>query len=149
LLAAGASLEPLPLVAAALATILVVRQSALLLSAARERRAQDLNDRVSVIAAGRARLRPTLLSAVAMIAAIVPVALANGGAEGLHRTLVIGLIGGILTSSAVSLLVVPPLYATLEDAMSVLATRYRARLARRERRIRTLPRADDEGVMSA
>ena len=146
-LLAGRSLSPLTLVAGGFVGLVVVRQSVQLLAAARARRAHDLNDRVSLIEAGRGRLRPTLISGVAMVAAVLPVTLSGGEAAGVQRPLGIALVGGILMSLVVTLLVVPALYAAFEDGASVLTARLRTRLPHSERRIRTLPRVDDEGVV--
>jgi multidrug efflux pump subunit AcrB len=140
--------ELLTLIAGAFLTVLVVRHGVQLLTAYRDRRTHDANDRVSLIEAGRARLRPTFISAVAMIGVLATVALASG-TPAVHRSLAIALVGGVVASCVATLVVIPAVYAVLEDIALVFATRFRASLALGKRRIGALPGADDEGVMGS
>jgi multidrug efflux pump subunit AcrB len=149
LLITGTRLDVLTLIAGALLAILVVRHGVQLLAAYRDRRAHDANDRVSLIEAGRARLRPTFISGVAMIGALVPIALAPDGPGGVSHSIAIALVGGVMASWVATLVVVPASYAVLEDVALVLATGLRASLARGKRRIRPLPGADDQGVVGS
>ena len=145
LLLTGSRLDVPALMAGAFVTVLVVRFGVQLLAAYRDRRAHDPNDRVSLIEAGRVRLRPTFISAVAMAGALLPLGLVSGA----HRSLAIALVGGVIGASVAVLVVTPTTYALLKDVALVLATRFRAALALGKRRIRSLPRTDDEGVMGS
>ena len=149
LLVTGARFDVLTLIAGALLAVLVVRHGIQLLTAYRYRRTHDANDRVSLIEAGRARLRPTFIGVVAMIGALAPVALASGLPTGVNRSLAIALIGGVIASAVGTLVVIPAAYAVLEDVALVLATRFRASLALGKRRVRSLPGTDDEGVVGS
>jgi len=137
----------LPLIAGAFLTVLVVRHGVQVLGAYEDRRAHDLNARVSLIEAGRGRLRPTVMSVCALVAALVPLGFIEGTPSGIHRALVIALAGGVVTSAIATLYVLPAVHVLLEDAALVLGARLRARLPRGKRGIRVLPGADDHGVV--
>jgi len=149
LLVTGTRFDVLTLVAGAFLTVLVVRHGVQFLATYRDRRAHDANDRVSLIEAGRARLRPAFIGAIAMLGTSAAVALASGTREGVHRSVAVALMGGVVASSIATLVVVPATYAVLEDAALVLTSRFRAGLALGKRRIRSLPGADDEGVVGS
>jgi HAE1 family hydrophobic/amphiphilic exporter-1 len=72
----------------------------------------------AVMAAGRARLRPILMTALATIFALLPLALglAGGGNGLISSSLAITVIGGLATSTFLTLLVVPVGYSVLESA---------------------------------
>src|SRR5215207_7752432 len=74
----------------------------------------------AVMAAGRARLRPILMTALATIFALLPLALglAGGGNGLISSSLAITVIGGLATSTFLTLLVVPVGYSVLESARS-------------------------------
>jgi multidrug efflux pump subunit AcrB len=149
LLVTGTRFDLLTLIAGAFLSVLVVRHGVQLLTLYRDRRAHGANDRVSLIEAGRGRLRPTFISTVTMVGALALVALTSGTPTGVHRSVAIALVGGVIASSFATLVVVPAAYAVLEDAALVLASRFRAGLALAKRRIRPLPGADDQGVVGS
>jgi len=74
----------------------------------------------AIVAAGRARLRPILMTALATIFALLPLALglAGGGSELVSSSLAVTVIGGLLTSTFLTLLVVPVGYSLLERRRS-------------------------------
>jgi hydrophobic/amphiphilic exporter-1 (mainly G- bacteria), HAE1 family len=71
----------------------------------------------AILAAGRARLRPILMTAFATIFALMPLALGlSGGGNGLiSSSLAITVVGGLATSTFLTLLVVPVGYSLLES----------------------------------
>jgi len=79
-----------------------------------ERRAGKLR-RDAVLAAGRIRLRPILMTTLAMIFGMIPLALGLG--EGGEQRAPMGqaVIGGVITSSLLTLIVVPVIYTYLDD----------------------------------
>ncbi|HEX2098138.1 MAG TPA: efflux RND transporter permease subunit [Rubrobacteraceae bacterium] len=74
----------------------------------------------AVVVAGQTRLRPILMTALATIFALLPLALglAGGGSELVSSSLAITVIGGLLTSTLLTLLVVPVGYSLLERRRS-------------------------------
>ena len=64
--------------------------------------------------AGRLRLRPILMTTFALIAGMLPVAIGMGEGGEFYRPLAIAIIGGTITSTLLTLLVVPTFYDSIE-----------------------------------
>jgi multidrug efflux pump subunit AcrB len=77
-------------------------------------RGRDLRD--SLIEAGRMRLRPILMTMLATVAGLAPLALGHGAGSQMQRPLAIAILGGMSLSVLFSLLLVPVLYALLTRA---------------------------------
>jgi len=74
-------------------------------------REAGLTEYEALLEACRKRARPILMTTVAMIAGMVPLALGIGGSDSsFRRPMAIAVIGGLVTSTALSLLVVPAVY---------------------------------------
>jgi multidrug efflux pump subunit AcrB len=71
--------------------------------------------RTAVLLAGRRRLRPILMTAVATIAGMLPLALGVGSGAQLLQPLAIAVIGGVTVSMVLSLLVTPVLFCLLRE----------------------------------
>ncbi|MFC4409410.1 efflux RND transporter permease subunit [Chungangia koreensis] len=70
--------------------------------------------REAILEAGATRLRPILMTAIATIGAMIPMALGTGGGGGLiSRDLAVTVIGGLLSSTLLTLVVVPIVYEIL------------------------------------
>ncbi|HET9380346.1 MAG TPA: efflux RND transporter permease subunit [Streptomyces sp.] len=86
----------------------------------------------AVVEGGRHRLRPILMTALATIFALLPMALGVTGEGGfIAQPLAVVVIGGLVTSTLLTLLLVPTLYAMLELRKE---RRARKRQARREKK---------------
>jgi multidrug efflux pump subunit AcrB len=73
-----------------------------------------LTMREAILEAGATRLRPILMTAIATIGAMVPMALGIGGGGGLiSKDLAITVIGGLLSSTLLTLVIVPIVYEVL------------------------------------
>ncbi|MGZ6142034.1 MAG: efflux RND transporter permease subunit, partial [Myxococcales bacterium] len=86
---------------------LVVKNGILLLdhAIASEEAGQPRRD--ALIEAGRARLRPILMTTLATLAALLPLLVGLGAGSALHRPLAVMVVGGLAFSTAATLLVVP------------------------------------------
>jgi HAE1 family hydrophobic/amphiphilic exporter-1 len=83
---------------------------------------ESLDD--AIVEAGRARLRPILMTALVTIGALTPLALGIGGGSTLiSSSLAIPVIGGLATSTFLTLLVVPVGYSVLEGARKRLGVK--------------------------
>ena len=82
-----------------------------------------MDRREALIQAGRVRLRPILMTTFALIAGMIPVALGGGEGGDFRAPLGIAVIGGVVTSTLLTLLVIPTVYETLADARDWLAAR--------------------------
>jgi cobalt-zinc-cadmium resistance protein CzcA len=79
----------------------------------------------------RERLRPVLMTALVASLGFIPVALSHGTGAEVQRPLATVVIGGLVTSTLLTLLVLPTLYAWIETRMAARAERRRARRAAR------------------
>ncbi|HET8910495.1 MAG TPA: efflux RND transporter permease subunit [Ktedonobacteraceae bacterium] len=95
---------------------IVVTNAIVLLDLVRQYRDKGLDPRQAVIEGGRRRLRPILMTAIATILALTPMALGFGGSSGfISGPLAIVVIGGLTSSTILTLLLVPTLYVAVEQ----------------------------------
>ncbi|MFI9624348.1 efflux RND transporter permease subunit [Streptomyces sp. NPDC052042] len=94
---------------------IVVTNAIVLIDLINQYRAQGLSIVEAIIEGGRHRLRPILMTALATIFALVPMALGVTGEGGfISQPLAVVVIGGLVTSTLLTLLLVPTLYAMVE-----------------------------------
>jgi hypothetical protein len=79
--------------------------------------------REALIQAGRVRLRPILMTTFALVAGMVPVAMGGGEGGDFRAPLGITVIGGVITSTLLTLLVIPTVYEILADSRDWLAVK--------------------------
>jgi multidrug efflux pump subunit AcrB len=72
-----------------------------------------MNMREAVLEAGVTRLRPILMTAIATIGALIPLAIGSGGGGLISKGLGITVIGGLASSTLLTLIVVPIVYEVL------------------------------------
>lgn len=72
-----------------------------------------LNMREAILEAGATRLRPILMTAIATIGALIPLAIGQGGGGLISKGLGITVIGGLTSSTLLTLIVVPIVYEVL------------------------------------
>ncbi|MFI8994784.1 efflux RND transporter permease subunit [Streptomyces sp. NPDC053542] len=94
---------------------IVVTNAIVLIDLINQYRAQGYGVVEAVIEGGRHRLRPILMTALATIMALLPMALSVTGDGGfISQPLAVVVIGGLITSTLLTLLLVPTLYAMIE-----------------------------------
>jgi HAE1 family hydrophobic/amphiphilic exporter-1 len=94
---------------------IVVTNAIVLLDLIEQFRRKGMDARTAVIEGGRRRLRPILMTAIATILALVPMALGIGGKGGFLSTpLAVVVIGGLFTSTFLTLILVPVLYLSFD-----------------------------------
>ncbi|MEU2793921.1 efflux RND transporter permease subunit [Streptomyces sp. NPDC007100] len=94
---------------------IVVTNAIVLIDLINQYRAQGYGIVEAVIEGGRHRLRPILMTALATIMALLPMALSVTGDGGfISQPLAVVVIGGLITSTLLTLLLVPTLYAMIE-----------------------------------
>ncbi|HEX9578082.1 MAG TPA: efflux RND transporter permease subunit, partial [Myxococcales bacterium] len=114
----GTTLNVESFMGAIMAVGIATSNSILLVSAANDARVHEkLGVLEAVIAAGKTRLRPVLMTALAMLLGMVPMALALGEGGEQNAPLGRAVIGGLLVATFVTLLVVPAVYTILRRAM--------------------------------
>jgi HAE1 family hydrophobic/amphiphilic exporter-1 len=88
---------------------------------ARERQGMPLRE--ALIEAGAIRLRPILMTTFALIAGMIPVALGRGEGAQFRAPLGIAVIGGVITSTVLTLLVIPTFYEILDSVRTRFSSR--------------------------
>ncbi|MEZ5458785.1 MAG: efflux RND transporter permease subunit [Steroidobacteraceae bacterium] len=109
----GSSLNAVAFIGLILLAGIVVNNSIVLVDAINQGRGRGLRLEAAVISAGRARLRPILITSLSTIVGLLPMALGLGDGAEIRRPMAITVIGGMLCATAVTLLVIPSLYALL------------------------------------
>jgi hydrophobe/amphiphile efflux-1 (HAE1) family protein len=94
---------------------LVTKNSILLVDFIIKKRDEGLPRDEAILQAGPTRLRPILMTTLAMILGMLPTALASGGSAESRAPLGIALIGGLITSTLLTLIVVPVVYTVIDD----------------------------------
>ncbi|HYM69586.1 MAG TPA: efflux RND transporter permease subunit [bacterium] len=94
---------------------IVVSNGILLVDYANKQQAQGLAAHAAVIQAGRIRLRPILMTALATVFGMVPMALGLGEGAETNMPLARAVIGGLAVSTALTLLLIPLMYVLFEE----------------------------------
>ncbi|TDC67218.1 efflux RND transporter permease subunit [Micromonospora sp. KC207] len=129
LLATGTPLGVPALIGVLMLVGIVVTNAIVLLDLINQYRAQGMGVNEAVVEGGRRRLRPILMTAVATIFALLPMAFGLTGEGGfISKPLAIVVIGGLLSSTLLTLILVPTLYTMVENTKESLRAR---RLRRR------------------
>jgi CzcA family heavy metal efflux pump len=89
---------------------IVAKNGILLLDADQKYRADGLSPREAMVLAGRRRLRPIMMTALAAAAGMLPLALALGAGSQMLQPLAIAVIGGITISMVLSLIITPAVH---------------------------------------
>jgi hydrophobe/amphiphile efflux-1 (HAE1) family protein len=75
----------------------------------------------AILEAGPERLRPILMTSAAMVLGMLPTAISNGDGSEFRAPMAIAVIGGVISSTLLSLVVIPVLYLSIENAKATLA----------------------------
>ena len=94
---------------------LVTKNGILLIDFANQQRAGGMERERALLTAGRIRLRPIIMTTVAMIFGMLPLAFALGEGAEQRAPMARAVIGGLLTSTILTLFVVPVVYSMLDD----------------------------------
>jgi cobalt-zinc-cadmium resistance protein CzcA len=89
---------------------LSVQKAVILVEYANDRVLEGMDAREAAVQAGRVRMRPVLMTALAASLAVVPLVAGLGAGAELQRPLAIVLIGGLITSTPLVLFLLPALY---------------------------------------
>jgi multidrug efflux pump subunit AcrB len=106
---------------------IVTKNAILLVDFAVESVGHGMERDTAIIDAGRKRARPIIMTTVAMVAGMLPSALAYGAGGEFRSPMAIAVIGGLIISTALSLIFVPAMF-TLMDDIAHLASRLGKRL---------------------
>jgi HAE1 family hydrophobic/amphiphilic exporter-1 len=102
---------------------LVTKNGILLVDFTNQQRAAGKDRLEALLTAGRIRLRPIIMTTCAMIFGMLPLALALGSGAEQRAPMARAVIGGLITSTLLTLFAVPVVYTLLEDAVAFTRSR--------------------------
>lgn len=94
---------------------LVAKNAIMLVDFANHKKDAGASTYDALIAANHARFRPILMTTIAMVIGMVPIAMATGDGADMNRGLAIVIIGGLLSSLFLTLVVVPVVYSIFDS----------------------------------
>jgi HAE1 family hydrophobic/amphiphilic exporter-1 len=121
----GYTINLMSLIGVILLMGIVAKNAILLIDFAKWAREKDGKPlREALIEAGAIRLRPILMTTFALIAGMIPVALGRGEGAQFRAPLGVAIIGGVLTSTLLTLLVIPTFYEVMDEWRLWLSRRF-------------------------
>jgi HAE1 family hydrophobic/amphiphilic exporter-1 len=111
---------------------LAAKNSILLVEFAIEREREGASQRAALIEACRERARPIVMTTLAMAAGMLPTALTLGKGSEFRQPMAVAVIGGLMTSTILSLVLVPVVYEFVDDFERWLSPRLRRLVTPRE-----------------
>jgi HAE1 family hydrophobic/amphiphilic exporter-1 len=126
LLLTGGTLNLMSLIGVIMLMGLVAKNAILLLDAARTLEAEGVEREEALMTAGRKRLRPIIMTTFALIAGMMPVAIGIGEGSEFYRPMATAIIGGTITSTILTLLIIPSFYDSIELSREAWGRRFQA-----------------------
>ncbi|TGE36330.1 efflux RND transporter permease subunit [Desulfosporosinus fructosivorans] len=112
----GSNLSMMAMIGIIMLMGLVTKNAILLVDYAKQRLSEGEERNEALLQASSTRLRPIIMTTLAMIFGMIPTALSTGlGSEG-RAPMAYAIIGGLITSTFLTLIVVPVIYTLLDDA---------------------------------
>ncbi len=125
LLASRFSLDMLAMIGLMLLMGLVTKNSILLVEFTNQLKRRGLTTYEAILEAGPIRLRPILMTTLAMIFGMAPVAVGFGAGSELRQPMGISVVGGLITSTMLTLVAVPVAYSLIDDLGRWIERRFR------------------------
>lgn len=120
----GATLNIYSMIGLVLLVGLVAKNSILLIDLTNQRREQGMGVNESLLDACPTRMRPVLMTSATIILALFPAALGLGAGAETNGPLSIAVIGGMFSSTLLTLVVVPAVYSLVEGGLQRWALRH-------------------------
>lgn len=102
---------------------IVVKNGILLVDYTNHLRASGMERREALLTAGQTRLRPILMTTLCAVFGMLPLATGIGSGSEMYVPLATVVIGGLITSTALTLLIVPVVYSLFDDIQSKLSSK--------------------------
>jgi len=97
---------------------LVMKNGILIVDFTNQKKAEGMSSYDALIESGKSRLRPILMTTLAMVIGMLPIALASGAGSEWKNALAIVMIGGLLSSLLLTVFVVPMVYYMVDEVKS-------------------------------
>jgi HAE1 family hydrophobic/amphiphilic exporter-1 len=127
LLITGATLNLMSMIGVILLMGLVAKNAILLIDFAKRAQRGNRSREEALVEAGAVRFRPIIMTSVAVIAGMLPVALGRGEGGDFRAPLGLAVIGGVITSTLLTLLVIPTFYDIVANGRDRMLARLRRR----------------------
>lgn len=111
----GSSLNMFSIIGIIMLMGLVCKNAILLIDFIKESLSNGLSRNEAIMLAGQTRLRPILMTTAAMVMGMIPLALGIGEGSEQQAPMAHAIIGGVITSTLLTLIVVPVIYTYLDD----------------------------------
>jgi multidrug efflux pump subunit AcrB len=118
LLATGKNIGMPAMIGVVMLMGLVTKNAILLVDYTNQLRREGLSVKDALLTAGPVRLRPIIMTTIAMILGMMPSAFGNGDGSEFRAPISIATIGGLMTSTLLTLVVVPVAYLLLERGLA-------------------------------
>ncbi|MNK01159.1 Multidrug resistance protein MdtC [compost metagenome] len=115
LLIFGKTIDIFSLIGIVLLLGVVAKNSILLVDYTNQLLHEGLERNAALLKACRTRLRPILMTSLALIAGMIPIAIGLNEASAMRTSMGIAIIGGLISSTLLTLLVVPAAFGFIED----------------------------------
>ena len=125
LLVAGSTLNIFSIIGVIMLMGLVTKNAILLIDFVNHLRGQGMERTAALMEAGRVRLRPILMTTFAMVAGMAPLVLTTSEGAEQRAPMAHAIIGGVITSTLLTLVVVPVVFTYLDDLAAKLRRRRR------------------------
>jgi len=119
LLLFGSAVSIMSLIGIIMLMGLVTKNAILLIDFVKQRRRQGMERTEAILEAGPIRLRPIMMTALSLIFGMLPLALAFGPGAELRAPIARAVIGGMISSTFLTLIVIPVVYTVLEDIVNL------------------------------
>jgi HAE1 family hydrophobic/amphiphilic exporter-1 len=126
MLVTGSTLNLMSMIGVIMLMGIVAKNAILLIDFAKQAEKSGRSREEAIVEAGGVRLRPIVMTSVAIVAGMIPVAIGSGEGGDFRAPLGRAVIGGVITSTVLTLLVIPTFYDII--------TRWRDALIHRVRR---------------
>ncbi|GAB3975382.1 efflux RND transporter permease subunit [Spirosoma terrae] len=103
---------------------LVVKNAILIVDFANQQKAQGVPYRKAILHAGEERLRPILMTTIAMVIGMIPIATASGAGAEWKNSLAWVLIGGLTSSMVLTIFLVPVVYYVVDRIQEIYRNRF-------------------------
>jgi HAE1 family hydrophobic/amphiphilic exporter-1 len=110
----GVTISIVVLIGAILLAGIVVNNAIILVDYTNRLRREGMAKLEALRTAGRVRLRPILMTTATTVLGLLPMALGLGAGSELRRPMALTVVGGLITSTALTLLIIPAVYALMD-----------------------------------
>jgi HAE1 family hydrophobic/amphiphilic exporter-1 len=111
---------------------LATKNSIILVDYIKQKESEGLSLDEAILVAGKTRLRPILMTSLALIAGMIPVAIGLNEASSQRTSLGIAVIGGVAVSTILTLIVIPSVYRFIENTRQWVIQRVGKKLITQE-----------------